>query len=224
MEILPGIHWVRGVIGCNCWLVIESDRALVIDTGLPGNGRLIVRYAESHGVLDRLKFIVLTHADIDHGGSADELRKITGAKIAVHAAEAAFIAERSNLPGLFYWASRLWPRLNRSARFTPDVLLQDGDRIGGFKVVHTPGHTPGSVCLWQPGKLIFVGDALRTHANDRLLTPSRPTARDMALAMNSLRKIAALDFDALFGGHGPPVVGNASAKLRKMLARLSNHS
>ncbi len=221
MEILPGVHWVRGVIGGNCWLEIEGDNALVIDTGSPGNARRISRYAESHGALDKLKFIVLTHADIDHGGSAAELKRLTGAKIAIHAAEAAFLTERGNIPGHFRWASALWPRLSRSARFTPDVLLKDGDHIGHFEVVHTPGHTPGSICLRQPGKLIFTGDVVRTHANDRLLTPSQPTASDMTEAMKSLHKIAALDFDSLLGGHGPPVIGNAAAKLRKMLATLS---
>ena len=219
MEILPGIHWVRGVIGGNCWLVVDGDIAMVIDTGSPGNARRIARYAERYGVLDKLKFIVLTHADIDHGGSAAELKRLSGAKIAIHAAEAAFLDERGNIPN-FRWASRLWPRLSRSARFTPDVLLNDGDNIGGFEVIYTPGHTPGSICLWQSDKMIFTGDALRTHANDRLLIPSRSTAQDTALAMESLRKIAALDFDALLGGHGPPVIGNAAAKLRKMLATL----
>ena len=221
MEILPGIHWVRGIIGGNCWLVVDGDIAMVIDTGSPGNARRIARYAERHGALDRLKFIVLTHADIDHGGSAAELKRLTGAKIVIHAGEAAFLTEKGNVPGLFRWASRLWPHLSRSARFVPDVLLKDGDEIGGFEVIHTPGHTPGSICLWRPGKMIFTGDALRTHANNRLLTPSQPTAHDMAGAMESLRKIASLDFDALFGGHGPPVIGNAAAKLRKMLAILS---
>ncbi len=220
MEILPGIHWIKGVIGCNCWLVIDGDNALVIDTGSPGNARRIARYATEAGVGDKLTHIVLTHADIDHGGSARELKRLTGAKIAIHEAEEAFLSERGNLPGPFRWASKAMPGLSRSADFTPDVLLNEGDQIGSFQVVHTPGHTPGSICLWEPGKIIFVGDALRTHANDRLLTPSRPTAGDMTLAMQSLRKIATLDFDALFGGHGPPVIGDAAAKLRKMLATL----
>ena len=219
MEIIPGIHHIRAVIGGNAWLVIETGYAMVIDTGSPGNANHIARYAANHGVGEgQLRYIILTHADIDHAGSAAELKKLTGAAIAIHAAEASVLTENGNLPGPFRWMSSVFPRLSRYARFEPDMLLQEGDRVGSFEVVHTPGHTPGSICLWEPGKLIFTGDVLRTHARDRLLPPSKPTTGDMHLAMESVRKIAALDFYALFGGHGPPVIGNASAKLKAMLA------
>jgi len=220
MEVLPGIHWIRGVVGGNCWLVLETGYAMVIDTGSPGNAHHILRYATNRGVGDKVKYIVLTHADIDHAGSAAELKKLTGAKIAVHEAETAFMSEKNSLPGFFIWASKLFPRLGRCARLEPDILLNEGERLGSYQVVHTPGHTPGSISLWEPRKIIFTGDALRTHAGDRLLTPSRPTACNMGQAMDSLRKIAGLDFYTLFGGHGPPVIGNAAEKLRDMIGKL----
>ncbi|APV45449.1 Glyoxylase, beta-lactamase superfamily II [Dehalogenimonas formicexedens] len=219
IEVIPGVHWVRSVVGCNCWLVVEPGNSIVIDTGLPGNARRIVNYAKQLGV-SAISHIILTHADIDHAGSASELKSLTGAKIAVHTIEAHYMTTRTELPFPFCWVSRLIPRLSRFARFTPDILLDESDSVGGLRVVHTPGHTPGSICLLKKGESIFTGDALRTHARDKLLTPSRPTAMDMPRAMDSMKKIAALDFTSLFGGHGPPVISKASAKLRDIVANL----
>ncbi|XUX01481.1 MAG: MBL fold metallo-hydrolase [Dehalogenimonas sp.] len=216
---MPGVHWVRGVLGCNCWLVVEPESSIVIDTGLPGNARRIDNYANKLGV-SKISYIILTHADIDHAGSASELRELTGAKIAVHTIEAHYMTTRTEIPFPFRWVSRSIPSLGRFARFKPDILLNESEKVGGLQVVYTPGHTPGSICLWKPGGSIFTGDALRTHARDRLLTPSRPTAMNMPQAMDSMRKLATLDFGSLFGGHGPPVVGSASTKLRDMLAKL----
>jgi hydroxyacylglutathione hydrolase len=224
MEIYPGIHWLRGVVGCNCWLVMETGYAFVIDTGSPGNAHHILRYAEKHGVGDKVKYIVLTHGDLDHAGSARELKKLTGAVIALHAAELPLLAQKGNLPGPLRFVSKIFSNVGRCARVKPDMLLKEGDRIGCYQVVHTPGHTPGSLCLWEPRKIIFTGDALRTHANDRMLTPSKPTVLNMPQAMDSMRKIAELDFYALFGGHGPPVIGDAADKLRKLLSTIPAES
>lgn len=220
MEIFPGIHWLKGVVGGNCWLVMETGYAFVIDTGSPGNAHHIFRCAQTLGVGDKLKYIVLTHADIDHAGSAAELKKLTGASIALHAAEVPFMAEKANLPGGLRWLSGVFPKMSRCARIEPDLPLNEGDVIGSYEVIHAPGHTPGSICLYEPRKLIFTGDALRTHGRDRLLPPSRPTAVNLRQATDSMKKIAGLDFYALFGGHGPPVIGNAGAKLRDMISRL----
>ncbi|XIG14494.1 MBL fold metallo-hydrolase [Dehalogenimonas etheniformans] len=206
-------------MGCNCWLVVEPESSIVIDTGLLGNARRIDNYAKKLGV-SKISYIILTHTDIDHAGSASELRELTGAKIAVHNIEAHYMTTRTELPFPFRWISRLIPGLGRFARFKPDILLNEFDQVGSFQVVHTPGHTSGSICLWKPGEIIFTGDALRTHARDRLMTPSRPTAIDMPRAMDSMKKIARLDFNSLFGGHGPPVISDASAKLRDMMAML----
>lgn len=216
MEILPGIHWLRTVIGTNCWAADTGEALIVIDTGWPGNAKRISRWLKRHYPDRRLDYIVLTHGDIDHGGSAEALRKLTNARIAIHRAEQAQLRRRGNLPFPFRWVSRIAPRLSRAARVRPDILLEDGDNIGGLKVIHLPGHTPGSIGLWHPAGVIFSGDAARTRAGNRVLTPSRPTAVNMEEAMTSLRRLAELDFEILCGGHGPPVKNGASPRVGRL--------
>ena len=76
MEIISGIHKIEGVRGANCYLVITETGMLVIDTGMPGNGNRIKNYIKELGKKPSdINYVVLTHADIDHVGSAAELRK-----------------------------------------------------------------------------------------------------------------------------------------------------
>jgi hydroxyacylglutathione hydrolase len=103
----------------------------------------------------------------------------------------------------------------------PDVLLKDGEQVDGLRVIHTPGHTQGSTCLHSEAlKAMFVGDALRT---DKKRTPRLPSA-DMTFnteeAKNSVRKIASCEFELLLPGHGPPILADASTKVKELAAGL----
>jgi glyoxylase-like metal-dependent hydrolase (beta-lactamase superfamily II) len=89
MELQPGIHKIDGVSGANSFLVIADEGVAVIDTGLPGNEKKIVEYAKKVGVEPgKLRYIILTHPDLDHSGSAAKLKGLTGAKVAIHEADA----------------------------------------------------------------------------------------------------------------------------------------
>lgn len=98
MELVPGIYHVEKARGANSYLVINEDMALVIDTGLPGTARTIVEYAQGLGIKpEGVKYILLTHADIDHSGSTAELRKMTGARVAIHAGDAPALSGETKL-------------------------------------------------------------------------------------------------------------------------------
>jgi hydroxyacylglutathione hydrolase len=98
MEITSGIHQIDSVRGANCYLVIDESKMLVIDTGMPGNGKKIANYVERLGKDPaNISYIILTHADIDHIGSAAELKQMTRAKLAIHNADALILCDKDEL-------------------------------------------------------------------------------------------------------------------------------
>jgi glyoxylase-like metal-dependent hydrolase (beta-lactamase superfamily II) len=98
MKIVDGIHQVDGV-NCNVYLVEDADKLILIDTGLPRSDKKIVKYIES---LVRkptdVSTIVLTHFHIDHVGSAKKMKELTNAQVAVHEADADFVAGKKAPP------------------------------------------------------------------------------------------------------------------------------
>jgi hydroxyacylglutathione hydrolase len=171
VEIVSGIHHVNGVRGANCYLVVSGDTILIVDTGMPGNGRRILKYLKGLGRDPaEVGYIVLTHSDIDHSGSAFELKRVTGAKVAIHEGDARRLSGEEKLKEVRGIISPLFKVMAKLIRFRPvkpDLLLREGDEIGGFRVIYTPGHTRGSACVHRPGELLFAGDALRSdkHGN-----------------------------------------------------------
>jgi glyoxylase-like metal-dependent hydrolase (beta-lactamase superfamily II) len=100
-------------------------------------------------------------------------------------------------------------------RFTPDILLEDRDRIEELTSIHIPGHTPGSIGLIEERSgIFFAGDILRSDGKTITEGPA-PFTLDLAASHRSIRKIAALDFGILLPGHGVPFRPGASAKVRE---------
>ena len=156
MEITSGIHQINGIRGANCYLVITETKMLVIDTGMPGNGSKIINYIKGLGKNPSdINYVILTHADIDHIGSAAEMKKMTGAKLAIHASDAPILSGKSGfktIRGPLGVLFKLMARLMRFHAVEPDVILGDDFEIDGFKVIHTPGHTNGSIFSLPTGK------------------------------------------------------------------------
>ena len=221
MEIIPGIHRVDRVRGANAYLVVYEDRMLIIDTGMPGNAKRIAAYVEGlDGRLPDVEFIILTHADLDHSGSAAELKRMTGAKLAIHEGDAQILSGKESfktIRGPLGYVIRLTMRMIPFRPAEPDIVLTADSEIKGFRIVHMPGHTNGSICIYRPDEVIFVGDALRSDSNGNPRLPSRISSLDDTRAGASLATISALEFDTLLPGHGAPVAGNASQKVRNML-------
>lgn len=90
------------------------------------------------------------------------------------------------------------------AGIAPDVLLHDGDRVGDLRVVHTPGHTPGGICLYSEAeRLLFSGDTVFTGGSFGRY--DFPGGDRTALAA-SIERLAALEVEGLYPGHGEPVL------------------
>ncbi|OPX64690.1 MULTISPECIES: MBL fold metallo-hydrolase [unclassified Methanoregula] len=223
MEIVPGIHQVDGVNG-NSYILVR-DGLVVIDTGLPGSGKTILAYIRN--TLNRepseIATIVLTHFHTDHVGGTKMLKAAApGLKIAIHEADAAYVAGTRPLPrypGLRGIALDLFARL-MTRKFPPDILLKDGDRIARLSCVHLPGHTPGSAgFLDAETGTLFAGDLLRWDGTTLSEGPAGFTI-DIASSRNSIRKIASLPFETLLIGHGKPLRPRAAAKVREFAGSL----
>jgi glyoxylase-like metal-dependent hydrolase (beta-lactamase superfamily II) len=222
MEIVPGIHQVDGVNG-NCFIIVRDELTL-IDTGMPKNSEKIVKYIQD--ILKRkpseIKTIILTHFHIDHVGDASDLKKLSGAKVAIHKKDADYVAGRKTppVPGgvMGIIVKVLMPLFFRSKPVEPDIQLRDGDTIAGLATIHTPGHTPGSICLFDPAsKILFVGDLLRFNGSK---IEMGPLPLDRNEIHQSINKIAAMDFDIMLPGHGVPLRPDASVKVREFAKSL----
>jgi hydroxyacylglutathione hydrolase len=223
LEIVKGIHLIPRIRGANSYLIQGDGGITVVDTGLPGNTGRILEYVESIGRhRSDVKTIILTHSDIDHVGSTAKLKEATRAEVAIHKADAPRLSGEKELKkvngamGLFL---RVMGSLIRFERLKADILLKDSDIVNGLTVIHTPGHTDGSICLYLPGRGLFVGDALATDNKRKLSLPRKAMSADFNLAKESLRKIVQLEYSVLLPGHGPPIEQNASQATREFVAR-----
>ena len=224
MEIVPGIHQIDGVNG-NCYVIVR-DGLILIDTGLPRTSKKILSYIQ-----DTLKCkpseistIMLTHYHIDHTGNVCELKNLSGAKVAIHEADADFVSGKKPQPapkgglGMLY---RLLGMFFKSKFVEPDIRLKNGDTIAGLICLHTPGHTPGSTCLLDPvSKVLFCGDILRYDGVKIAGAPPQFTL-DMGEAERSIKMVSTLDFDILLSGHGIPLKSGAAEKVRTYAKSLS---
>ena len=144
---------------------------------------------------DRIGDIVLTHCHYDHTAHITEIQAMTGAKLSVH---------RLDAPGLsndLLSSAMLFGE--KAAPVKVDRALGEGDRVGDLAVIHTPGHTPGSICLYHEGEEVLIsGDTVFTHGSfGRYDLPggSLPALRD------SLKKLGGYTVRGVYPGHGEPV-------------------
>jgi len=211
MEIVAGIHQVDGVHG-NCY-VVTRDKLTVIDPGLPRNGKKILAYVDE--VLGRapsdIGTIILTHYYMDHAGSAQELKTLTGAKVAIHGADSRYVAGKQVRPapdGILVFQSTIGA-FYKPRPVQPDIILKDGASIAGLTCIHTPGHTAGSICLFDPAsRVLFAGDLLKFNGLNIDGPPPQFTL-DLDEAKRSIWKIPPLDFEVILPGHGIPLTHNA---------------
>ena len=184
---------VVGPLATNCYIVgSESNKeGMIIDPG--DEAEVILRSAKDLGL--KIRSIVLTHGHIDHIGALKEVKEATGAEVAIHTDEAKSLQEQSlsTLLGLSY-----------PTPLPPDRLLKDGDSmdIGDlhFLVLHTPGHSPGCICLLGQG-VVFSGDTLFNYGIGRADLPGS----NYSQLMNSIhtRLMTLPDDTAVYPGHGP---------------------
>jgi glyoxylase-like metal-dependent hydrolase (beta-lactamase superfamily II) len=232
-EIFPSVYALPlGYV--NAFLLAEEEGLTLIDAGLPGNSR---RIGKAIGEVGRkrseLRHILITHHHADHCGGSAALKESSGATTYAHPLDAPIIAGDQPRPGPnpgSMTGKVLGPLLTRLPQNKPqatpvDRHVSDGDIVpvgGGLKVIHTPGHTKGSIAFLMEahGGILFAGDAA-AHMFGRLGKPMLLFTEDMDAVRDSMRKLAALEFETACFGHGTVVKGQAHSKFKQYIEKMA---
>ena len=196
----------------------DDESVVLVDTGFPGMEQQIQEVAAKAGVpFERLNKVIITHQDIDHIGSLPKLLN-QNVEVLAHEGEKPYIQGdkpliKADIEKLSKMTEAL-PEPQRTAilsvftnppKAKVDRTVSDGEELpdcGGIVVIHTPGHTPGHICLYhKPSKTLVTGDALT--ANESQLAGPNPSATyDLAEAIKSVKKIALFDIENVICYHG----------------------
>ena len=234
MQIVPGIHslgddsggWVRA------FLIEETDGLTLVDTLLDKDGTLVLKEIHAMGKQPSdVKRIILTHAHQSHLGGLAALKKATGATVYSHPWEMDIIQGKRKVE--VPKTTTLWPQpplqiyplqvafvlgLGMPAPCDVDQNLKDGDHVGSLNVMHTPGHTPGSLSLYWPEKrALIVGDIVVTWPGPALGWPQ--ITLDNKENRDSVGKLSDVtNAEILCVGHGDSVAQGGGAVMKDLVA------
>ncbi len=196
--------------------LVKGNRTVIVDAGYAGNGDKILCYLHEHLIEpEDISLIVLTHGHIDHYGSAAELRKITGAPIAMHRADAENIKNGINHIGspacLSGWILKSLYKgtdMVRAEALEADIIFDNDCDLREFgiagSVIHTPGHTEGSISLILSGGEAIVGDLVMGGLLFRKVPHYPLFSTSMSDLKRSIKKIVELSPTIIYASHGGP--------------------
>jgi len=191
----------------------KTKEGMVIDPG--AEGRFILRNVEEMGL--HIRLIVATHSHIDHVSAVREVKEATKAEFVIHKEEADSLAKGKVHALLFFGLP--------FDVCQPDRLVEEGEEIKiddlTFSILHTPGHSPGGICLLGQG-VIFSGDTLFNMGIGRYDLPGG----DYQLLMNSIQtKLMPLpDETIVYPGHGPQTTIGYEKKWNPFLTQILRSS
>lgn len=202
------LSFLPRVFPVNCYLVEEESGFTLIDAALPYSAKSIINVAKNIG--KPITKIVITHAHNDHIGALDTLKDLLpDSQVYISARDALLLAgntallqNEKNTP--------IRGGLPKNIKTVPDVLLKEGDRVGSLEVIAAPGHTPGSIALFDTrNKNVIAGDAFTTRGGlsvSGMMNPLFPfpalATWDKCTALESAKKIKDYHPSLLAVGHG----------------------
>ncbi len=202
MKLLENLYWYEYVgweNNCNT-VVIKDKTALLIDPGHSWNIENLLEKMREDGIYPKdVNTILNTHSHPDHCESNELLLEITKAKIVMHEFEASYLENE---------AKKLYEMFDIPIPdFTIDHYLGDKLEHDGieFQIIHTPGHSPGSICLyWRENRVLICGDLIFENSFGRTDLPGG----DPMLIKESIDKISKFKIDFLLPGHGRVIKGS----------------
>jgi glyoxylase-like metal-dependent hydrolase (beta-lactamase superfamily II) len=199
----------------SCFL-IKGEKNILVDTGIPGSAGKIMEVIQEAGIKPTdISLIIITHGHLDHFGSLTEIKRITGAKIAVQRNAAGFVRTGKNedvkatgfLSNIISILMSSQMKKN-IAGIEIDIVFKDELDLNEYgvkgKVISTPGHTPGSASIILENGETIVGDMI----GGKFSNPSAPTiplfATDLKLLHKSVQKVLSFSPVIIYASHGGP--------------------
>jgi glyoxylase-like metal-dependent hydrolase (beta-lactamase superfamily II) len=214
-------------------LIWDDDTVILVDAGMAGTLPVIKKAMEDAGVPpQRLDKIIVTHQDIDHiGGIKDILDELPEVKVLAHEEDKPYIKGEKKLVRV---NTKFMERISdlseeeqkkvlyifENSIAQVDITLADGEELadcGGIVIIHTPGHTPGHICLYhKPSKTLIVGDAMNIFEGE-LVGPNELllTDEDAKTAKDSLKKFEKYDVENVITYHGGLFNENPNQKIKE---------
>ncbi len=220
-ETAPGVFMVERTWGSNVY-VIGEERPVLIDAGFPLDEKRIIRALR--GAAPAL--MVATHYHIDHVGSMSRIKRRFASAVAAHGIDALVmegavpyqVYKLDPLRAVYY---RLLAPLYPYEFVEVDTRLEEGDVVdvlGGLEVIHLPGHTDGSIALYQKERgILFTGDTIRNEKGVLEGPPPQFSPRIEDSFTHIRKKVLELDFEVLLPGHGEPLMEGARHAVERMM-------
>ncbi|MDK2826927.1 MAG: hydroxyacylglutathione hydrolase [Methanolobus sp.] len=197
-------HFIIGLYDANSYLI---NGKILVDTGMSTEG-LISAIRENIDIED-LELIILTHCHYDHTASAQAIADISGAKIAIHKDDELLLSNDTISAAAMFG--------NKAPAIKPDMLLEEGDRIPigdeeELEVIHTPGHTPGGICLYEANsKSLFSGDTVFPNGSIGRTDFQGGNRNQLT---ESINKLVQLDVKTLYPGHGEVTSNDVNTQIQ----------
>lgn len=206
MRIRNGVYLYKekGTLDANTY-VIKDELTVLIDPGLENYLGQRLKEMQGDGIDPKdIDVIAITHLHPDHCGATAALKEVSGAKVALHPLQVDYL-------DIMAEESRKFLGVGIAKKFSADLVLEERLRLGSteLKVIHTPGHSPGSICFYsEDTKILICGDLVFEQGIGRTDLPSG----DMKELKNSLETVSALDTELLLPGHGRIIEGESNVK------------
>lgn len=219
-------------------LIWDDNTVILVDAGLPGQIEEIREKMDNKEVLfEKLNMIVVTHQDVDHIGGIPDILEVSNheVKVIAHEEDKPYIQGEKRLNKMtpehmaqFMEQLNSMPEEQRETikalfenppRASVDETIADGEELpycGGIRVIHTPGHTPGHICLYIKGsKTLITGDALNIMDGE-LVGPNPQNTPDMDSATESLKKFTQYDIENVICYHGGLYTKNPNQRIAEL--------
>ena len=231
MQLANGLHRIGSDI-VNSYLVVEGDDVTIIDAGLPRYWHLLNGELARLGMtLDNVRALILTYGDTDHIGFAGRLSREKGIPAYLHPADtdrAKLQVKKPNsgwgpvkigpLAGFLWYSARQGGlRIPPAGELRPVEEGQVLDVPGRPRIIHTPGHTPGSIAVHVPAvDALFIGDTMTTRNVLTGVTGPKPAPFTLQpeQALASLDRVKDVDATWMLPGHGPAWDGGVAEAVR----------
>jgi glyoxylase-like metal-dependent hydrolase (beta-lactamase superfamily II) len=197
---VPGVAFNRVDLGfVSAYILYRAGEAALVDTGVAGSADAIEESLIEVGLdWGSVGHVILTHKHPDHVGSIDD------------------VLERASGTAVYAGA----PDISEITAVVDPRPVGDGDSVFDLGIIETPGHTPGHISVHDSAaEVLVVGDALN-GADGGVVGPDPGFSENMAVANDSLRKLAGLSYEVALFGHGEPVLAGASTAVAALAADL----